>query len=122
MPGAPWQLTPDDLAVIFEDAYVDSLGTAQYLRPIAVNLPWGASYPTKPALMRFLLLILMMASLCAHAETFYVFDVEGVKNTSFEIVANSRVEAWNKAISTHQRDRRLGRIELCYEQTFAAKK
>jgi hypothetical protein len=32
MPVAPWQLTPDDLAVIFEDAYVDSLGTAQYLR------------------------------------------------------------------------------------------
>jgi hypothetical protein len=72
--------------------------------------------------MRLLLLSLMLASLCAHAETFYVFDVEGVKNTSFEIVANSRVEAWNKAISTHQRDRRLGRIELCYEQTFAGKK
>ena len=32
MSAAPWQLTPDDLAVIFEDSYVDSLGTTQYLR------------------------------------------------------------------------------------------
>jgi hypothetical protein len=72
--------------------------------------------------MRFLLLGLTLASLSARAETFYVFDVNGVKNTSFEIVANSRVEAWDKAVYFHPRYRNLGRIELRYEQTFAAQR